>query len=76
MKASLFACFAGSVVLTLSGTSHAEQIPGVGVKLAVSNAKPELAEGDDEPEGAFPKIGYRGETANGVLNIVPKLTHG
>jgi len=76
MKARLFACIAGSIIFTISGASHAEQIPGVGVKLAVSTAKPKLAEGDAEPEGAFPKIGYRGETADGVLNISPKLTHG
>ncbi len=76
MKFLHLACVAGSTFLAISETSHAEQIPGVGVKLAVSTAKPKLAEGDEEPEGAFPKIGYRGETADGVLNIFPKLTHG
>jgi hypothetical protein len=56
--------------------SQAAEIPGVGVKLAVSNAKPKLAEGDEEPEGVFPGIGYRGETVEGVLNIEPKLSYG
>lgn len=76
MKFLHLACVAGSAMIAISGTTQAEQIPGVGVKLAVSTAKPKLAEGDDEPDGSFPKIGYRGETADGVLNILPKLTHG
>ncbi len=76
MKARLFVCIAGCVFHLTSNTLHAEKIPGVGVKLAVSTVKPKLAEGDEESEGAFPKIGYRGEMANGILNILPRLTHG
>ncbi len=74
MKA--LACLAGSIFLITLVGSTAGETPGVGVKLSVSNAKPKLAEGDEEPEGAFPKIGYRGETVDGALNIKPKLTHG
>ena len=76
MKAYRIARLAGPMWFCALACTQATEIPGVGVKLAVSNARPSLAEGDEEPEGVFPGIGYRGEAVDGVLNIEPKLTHG
>lgn len=67
---------AGSILIGAFLAANAAELPGVGVKLALSNAKPQLAEGDDEPDGSYPKISYRGETADGILKIEPKLTSG
>lgn len=76
MKVRLLFLLAGPMLLGGPSRSLGAELPGVGVKLLASAAKPKMAEGEAEPDGSFPRIGYREEAMKGLLNIEPTLIYG